>query len=66
MSNEIKKSDIENEATNSLEASIGVQMDISEFSLPNGMQTIKTYTCALIHSQLFEVPLLRGKHHLYT
>ena len=66
MSNENKKIEIEKEATDSLEAIIDVQMDITELSLPNGIQTIKTYTCALMHSQLFEVSLLRGKHHLYT
>ena len=66
MINESKRLAIEQEAANNFEALIDIQSDITELSKTNGIQTIKTYTCALIHSQLFEVPLLRAKHHLYS
>ncbi len=66
MSTDSKKNAIEQKAEECYEALIDVQMDIIELSKQHGVQSLNTYSSALVHSQLFEVPELRGKHHLYT
>jgi len=66
MSTESKKNAIEQKAIECFEDLIDIQKDISELSKHHGIQSITTYTSALVHSQLFEVPEQKGKHHLYT
>ena len=66
LDNETTKQIIAREAENNLEAVVDIEDDISILYKLGSIMSVKGFYSALIHSQLFEVPLRRGNHHLYT
>ena len=49
-----------------MEDQTDIECDVNLLTEFQGVITMKTFSKALIHSQLFEVPLKRHKHQLYT
>ena len=66
LDNETTKQIIAREAEDNLEAVVDIENDISILYKLGSIMSVKGFYSALIHSQLFEVPLRRGNHHLYT
>ena len=66
LENDGTKLGITREAEINLEAIEDIEKDLSTLSKLSSYLSVKIYYSALIHSQLFEVPLRRGNHHLYT
>ena len=64
--NDNTKQRIASEAKDNLEAIIDIDNDICVLSNLSNRFSVKAYYSALVHSQLFEVPLQRKSHHLYT
>ena len=62
LENEDVKFDIASEAEHHLEAVEDINKDLSILSKLSSNMSVKIYYSALIHSQLFEVPLKRGSH----
>ena len=61
-----KRNIIRVQATENLEDPIDIDNDIQELAHFNGVLALNTFSSALIHSQLFEVPLKRQNYHLPT
>ena len=57
---------IEQEAQHYLENAIDIENDIVFLNKSHEQETVVTFNSALIHSQLFEVPLMQKCHHLFT
>ena len=66
MNTKFKRDSISIEATNNLENDLDIEKDVKYLENFNGFNTLTVYSKALIHSQLFEAPLHRQMHHLYT
>ena len=66
LENDDTKLGITREAEFNLEAIEDIEKDLSTLSKLSSYLSVKIYYSALIHSQLFEVPLRRGNHNIYT
>ena len=66
MNTKYKRDTISLEATVNLENDLDIIEDVKYLENCQGVNTLTVYSKALIHSQLFEAPLHRQMHHLYT